>query len=128
MRVYLPATLSSLAELRDRGRFAAADAYLARVGAEDLEEAEYAAFTQAAQASLALLRADPDAPRRRVVVSADLPGEPTSGDLVPLATVAAVHVDTADAEPDVAAAVASGTEVDYELAWYDVSELDQLLV
>lgn len=128
MRVYLPAILSNIAELRDRGRFAATDAYVARVGVEDLEEAEYAAFTRAAQASLALLRADPDAPRRRVVVSADLPGEPAFGEPVPLAAVAAVHVDTAEAEADISAAIATGAEVDHELAWYDVSELDQLLV
>ena len=39
----------------------------------DLEELEYAALTHAARASLWLLLADPDAPRRRVVLAADVP-------------------------------------------------------
>src|SRR3982751_6190367 len=38
----------------------------------DEEELEYVAFTRAAQAALQLLRHDPEAPRRRVVVSADV--------------------------------------------------------
>src|ERR1043166_6103660 len=39
----------------------------------DEEELEYVAFTRAAQGALRLLRHDPKAPRRRVVVSADVP-------------------------------------------------------
>ena len=38
----------------------------------DEEELEYVAFTRAAQDALRLLRHDPAAPRRRVVVSADV--------------------------------------------------------
>src|SRR5690242_16386029 len=41
----------------------------------DEEELEYVAFTRAAQAALQLLRHDPAAPRRRVVVSADVPSD-----------------------------------------------------
>jgi hypothetical protein len=139
VRVYLPTTLPALGELRERGRLPATEAYAvtpdlrAAEGSEDPEELEYAAFTRAAQAALALLRADPAAPRRRVVVSADVSAAgPANGDRVrlaepvELAAVAAVHVDTAGAEPEVAIAVVAGTEVDHELAWYDVSELAQL--
>src|SRR3954451_11229698 len=41
----------------------------------DEEELEYVAFTRAAQGALQLLRHDPAAPRRRVVVSADVPAD-----------------------------------------------------
>jgi hypothetical protein len=121
----------------------------------DEEELEYVAFTRAAQAALRLLRHDPDAPRRRVVVSVDVPaGRLAAMDSelgssavrltgpVPLAAVAAIHVDAAGAEPDVDAAAqvieealagdpdaqftVDGAE-DHELAWYDVTELDELV-
>ncbi|KOX07517.1 hypothetical protein ADK66_19350 [Micromonospora sp. NRRL B-16802] len=121
----------------------------------DEEELEYVAFTRAAQDALQLLRADPAAPRRRVVVSVDLPpsaigrgdGELGSStvalaDVVPVGAVAALHVDGADAVADVAAAAdvvaeaaagdpdaqftVDGAE-DHELEWYDVTELDLLL-
>src|SRR4029453_12947932 len=83
----------------------------------DDEELEYVAFTRAAQGALQLLRRDPDAPRRRVVVSADVPAsavlrdDPELGSsVVRLATpillsaVAAIHLDGAGAADDVAAA------------------------
>jgi hypothetical protein len=121
----------------------------------DEEELEYVAFTRAAQGALYLLRADPAAPRRRVVVSADVPDhtvrvsdfELGSSDVtvqvaIPMADVAAIHVDSADAEPDVARAAGvvaeaavgdtdaqftvDGTE-DHGLEWYDPTELDHLL-
>lgn len=159
MRVYLPATLATVAQLRERGSVPAGEAYAVtpalreRYAYGDQEELEYAAFTQAAQAALALLRDHPAGPHRRVVISADAEADPARpGDRhgagrvrlrgpVPLAAVAAIHVDAAAAEPDVAAAVAAlpaaeagdpdaqfavaGTE-DHELEWYDVSELAQL--
>ncbi|GAA0729620.1 hypothetical protein Drose_32895 [Dactylosporangium roseum] len=160
-RVYLPATLAQLAMLRDSGELPPGEAHavtpaLREWYAEgDEEELEYVAFTRAAQAALRLLRHDPKAPRRRIVVSVDLPASAlrmsslelgssqvdVSGK-VPLRTVAAIHVDGADAEADVAAAAdvveeaeagdpdsqftVDGAE-DHELEWYDPSELDQLL-
>nr|WP_205862894.1 hypothetical protein [Planosporangium thailandense] len=122
----------------------------------DEEELEYVAFTRAAQGALRLLRRDPAAARRRVVVSVDVP---VSGirrpadqelgsslvavpDTVPLSAVAAVHVDGREAEPDVAAAADVVEEAlagdpdaqftvdsaeDHELEWYDPSELGQLV-
>ncbi len=167
IRVYLPATLPLLTRLRERGELGttgpdgaplaghAVTPTLREWYAEgDEEELEYVAFTRAAQAALRLLRHDPGAPRRRVVVSADVPRAGLVGadrELgssvvrltapVRLAAVAAIHVDAAGAEEDVAAAAevvdeaaagdpdaqftVDGVE-DHELAWYDVSELDQL--
>jgi hypothetical protein len=139
--MYLPATLPALAELRERGEltidegYAVTPALRAELGDDDDEELSYAAFRLAAEASVRLLHADPAAPRRRVVISVDVPAEPLPEVAtvrpvgpVPLSAVAAVHVDGAAAEPDVAAAVAAGDpEVDHELEWYDASELAHLL-
>src|SRR5690349_23713180 len=69
----------------------------------DEEELEYAAFTHAAQEALILLQRDAAAPRRRVVISVDLPAgaaPPATQELgdsgvritgeVPLSAVAAI--------------------------------------
>src|SRR3712207_1325438 len=121
----------------------------------DEEELEYVAFTRAAQGALQLLRHDASAPRRRVVVSADVPaGSLTREDTelgsstvrlpqpVRLAELASIHVDGTDAAEAVAAAADVVDEAlagdpdaqftvdsaeDYELEWYAVSELDELL-
>jgi hypothetical protein len=162
VRVYLPATLPALAGLRDKGELPppgeahAVTPDLREWYAEgDEEELEYVAFTRAAQGALRLLRADAGAPRRRVVVSVDLPpsavrpGPRELGsslvvvpDTVAFAVVAAIHVDAEEAESDVAAAAAVVTEAeagdpdaqfavdgaeDHDLLWYDPTELDQLL-
>jgi hypothetical protein len=136
-RVYLPATVPMLARLHGEGTLVAHEAYAVTRHDIDDEALSYAAYWLAADASLRLLRADPAAPRRRVVISADVPAEPVEhGDVgavrpagpVPVAAVAAIHVDGGAAEADVAAALAAGDEsVDHELEWYDVSELAQLL-
>src|SRR5687767_15893972 len=68
-----------LSALRAEGRLAGVEAHavtpaLREWYAEgDQEELEYVAFSRAAQEALRLLHADPGAPRRRVVVSADMP-------------------------------------------------------
>lgn len=161
-RVYVPATLPLLATLRAEGHLGVPVEVSAHAVTPDLrewyaegdeEELEYAAFTRAAQESLALLRLDPEAPPRRVVISADVAGaEPLPRRLgssavrvagsVALAHIAAVHVDGKDAEADVRAAVAVIAEAlggdddaqftvdgveDHDLEWYDVTELDQIL-
>jgi hypothetical protein len=168
IRVYLPATLLGLASLRDRGELAptthggrpveahAVTPALREWYAEgDEEELEYVAFTRAAQAALKLLRHDPEMPRRRVVISVDLPagrlvamdselGSSTVrlAEPVPLGAVVSIHVDAAEAEADVDAAAQVVEEAlagdpdaqftvdsaeDHELAWYAVSELDDLV-
>ncbi|AVT30371.1 hypothetical protein C6361_13690 [Plantactinospora sp. BC1] len=160
VRVYVPATLPILAELRQEGWIMAAQGHavtpeLREWYAEgDEEELEYVAFTRAAQEALRLLKADPQAPRRRVVVAVDLPpgtvtrpdpelGSSTVrlGGRIGIGSVAAIHLDGAEATDDVQAAVevveqalagdpdaqftVDGAE-DHELEWYDPSELDAL--
>src|SRR5437588_6374678 len=93
MRVYLPSTLSGLAEiLRDRKvgpvpltGYAVTPALREWYASADLEELEYAAMSDAAKESLRLLAADPEAPSRRVVVVAEVPDgavEYAAGDLL----------------------------------------------
>ena len=161
VRVYLPATLAQLGPLRAKEAISppteahAVTPDLREWYAEgDEEELEYVAFTRAAQGALRLLRHQPAAARRRVVVSADVPATSVrrrDRDLgsslvevagpVPFAAVAAIHVDSADAEEAVAAAAdvvdeaaagdpdaqftVDGAE-DHELEWYDPSELEQV--
>src|SRR3954463_3139712 len=81
VRVYVPATVPMLAALRSSGQLgegptvahAVTPALREWYAEGDEEELEYVAFTRAAQDALHLLRRDPQAPRRRVVVSADVP-------------------------------------------------------
>ena len=162
-RVYLPATLALMTRLRTDAYVLPDDVNAHAVTPElrewyadgDEEELEYIAFTRAAQESLRLLRHDPQAPRRRAVLAVDLSEDQVQRagqalgssavrvkGTVQLAEVAAVHVDSARAEADIAAAAAAVLEAaagdddaqftvdsaeDHELEWYDVSELDQLL-
>lgn len=166
IRIYVPATLPMLAPLGDRhdlvaptGTTLAAHTVTPSLREwhveGDEEELEYVAFTRAAQTALRLLRLDPEAQPRRVVVSADVPASAVSiavGDLgsslaelvvpLPYGSIAAVHVDGVGAEADVIAAAAVVEEAltgdqdarftvdgaeDHELEWYDSTEIDQLL-
>jgi hypothetical protein len=162
MRVYISATMTQLAVLHQRGELPvsveahAVTPTLREWYAEgDEEELEYVAFTRAAQGALRLLRHDPKASRRRVVVSVDvLAGALGRADqelgssligvmaAIPLNAVAAIHVDGVAAEFDVAAAAdlveeaaagdpdaqftVDGAE-DHELEWYAPTELDRLV-
>jgi hypothetical protein len=167
VRVYLPATTAVLQRLVDDGTLAgphtafavtpALREFFAVSDAEaDTEELEYAALLTSARASLRLLDLDPFAPRRRVVVAADVPDDTvdpmddpnTERGAVRVTTdlriedVASVHVDGADAEDDVRAAVNVVLEADlgsedaqfvvdqaegHELAWYATQEIGSLL-
>lgn len=162
MRVYLPATMSVLRELLDTAvlepaplrAFAVTPALREWYADSDLEGLEYAALAEAARASLRMIDNDPGAPRRRVVVAADAPDQQVAtrpeldraaveiSDPVPLSAVAAVHADTADAEPAVRAAANAVIEADlgsepaqfvvdeaegYELAWYATQEIGALI-
>ena len=167
MRVYLPATTNVLRTLVDEGRltgpltaFAVTpglrEFYALSDAGADEEELEYAALLAAARASLRLVDVDPSAARRRVVLAADVPDSAVSevedpdadrgavritGD-VALAAVASAHVDGAEAEDDVRAAVGVVLEADlgsedaqfvvdqaegHELAWYATQEIGTLL-
>jgi len=119
----------------------------------DEEELEYAALTEAARASLRLLAVElgvgeDTTPARRVVIAADLDDVTLRPDLddgavrlpgtVPFESIAAVHVDTDEAEYAVRQAAGAvdaadmgdldaeflvGEAEDHELAWYDPSEV-----
>jgi hypothetical protein len=122
VRVYIPATLGTLAELLGTTRippgtgFAVTPALREWYAEGDLEELEYAALTEAARASLRLLDADPSVPRRRVVLAVDVADADVAwapdldraavqvGAPIPLKAVASAHVDDPAAEPAVAAA------------------------
>jgi hypothetical protein len=160
MRVYLPFTLPMLVRLLTDGQtgappqraYAVTPALREWYSSGDDEELEYVAMTEAARASLWLLRADQAAPRRRVVLAADVADEQIAhvagfdepGLLeirmpLSLGEVVSGHIDDADAMADVRAAVGaleaadSGDEdarftVDgaegHELLWYATQELN----
>jgi hypothetical protein len=132
MRVYLPATFTTLRDLLDTGAVGepplpgyAVTGDLREWYAEgDLEELEYVAMSLAARASVRLLDADQDAVRRRVVVVAEVPDDVVQlvphvdraavkvASAVPLRDVKAVHVDDVAAIPDVTVAADAVVEAD----------------
>ncbi len=162
VRVYVPATVPMVAALRASAELppttvaahAVTPALREWYAEGDEEELEYVAFSRAAQDALRLLHADSSAPRRRIVVSADVPAQtvaPLDHDLgtsavrlsaaIPLSAIASIHVDAKEAEADVAAAAeavdaaASGdpdaqftvdSAEDHELLWYSPEEIDDV--
>ncbi len=167
MRVYLPATTSVLRTLVDEGSLAGPhtafavtsglrEFYAVSDAEADTEELEYAALLAAARASLRLIDVDPAAARRRVVVAADVPDaavtEIDDPDVdrgavrvtadIGVRHVASAHIDGAEAEEDVRAAVNVVLEADlgseeaqfvvdqaegHELAWYATQEIGPAL-
>ena len=167
MRIYLPATTTVLRNLVDDGvlpgphtAFAVTPQlrqfYEVSDAGADTEELEYAALLAAARASLRLLDIDPMAHRRRVVLAADVPDASVTPVDDPdtdrgavrveadirLQDVASAHIDGADAEEEVRAAVNVVLEADlgsedaqfvvdqaegHELAWYARQEIGTAL-
>ncbi|REF37554.1 DUF6912 family protein [Thermasporomyces composti] len=158
MRVYLGVTMTELAAAVAHGGFgpppltahAVTPALREWLVDGDQEELEYAATEGAAHTSLQKVSADPRAPRRRVVVAADVPDamvRPVAGQTrstvevqtaVRLSDVASVHVDEPAATEAVEAAVAAlarASEDDTvtdelaerELLWYARQEIPDLL-
>jgi hypothetical protein len=161
MRIYVPATWPMLARMVKNERldpiggtaFALTPKLRESYTTGDDEELEYAAMLEAARASLRLLGVEfglgeDDVPARRVVVAADLDDVALRPDLddaavritgpVPVSAIAAVHVDTEEAEYAVRQAAGAvdaadmgdldaefliGEAEDHELAWYDPSEV-----
>jgi hypothetical protein len=164
VRVYLPATTTMLERMLDQGRLEGPITVFTVTPqlrsfyelSEGDEELEYAALIAAARASLRLIDNDPTAARRRVVLAADVPDDSvtpiqddaadagaarTSAD-VAVADVASAHIDVAEAQEDVRAAVAVVLEADlgsedaqfvvdqaegHELAWYATQEIGPVL-
>jgi hypothetical protein len=131
MRVYVPATSTTLAGFADSGAFEPPiTAFAVTPGVrewyrdEDQDELEYAAHGQAVRASLRMVDADPTAVRRRMVLSFDVEDAKVTvrddldrGAVVvdaPLrrGALASVHVDDRDAESTVARAAAVVLEAD----------------
>lgn len=158
MRVYLPSAIPLLARVVARREVGPAplDAFAVTPGLTesyatgDTDELEYAALCLAARWSLRLLDADLSAPRRRVVIAADVAPEAVEvldsssrglvrvSVAVPWKRIAAAHVDDHDAEKVVAAAAAAVTAADlgdedatfvvdeaegYELLWWATQEI-----
>ena len=159
MRVYVPATLPLLRRWLESGQMPPGRGFAVTPGLREWyregeeEEMEYVAQLAAARAALDLLDADPDAPRLRVVVAADVADADIAvdevagrsavavGTAVPVSTWASALVDAEDSESVVSAAVtalgaAAGGDDDalfaldeaasYELGWYAVQELPDL--
>jgi len=162
VRVYVPVTVAMLAQLVSDGElsavggtaFALTPALRESYASGDEDELSYVAMAEAARASLRLLAVELEGPAaadvvvRRAVLSADIDQVRLRPDLddavvrlgraVQLADVASAHVDLADAEVAVLAAIAVvdqadlgdleaefvlGEVADHELAWYGAQEL-----
>lgn len=119
-----------------------------------MEELEYVAMTHAARESLRLLVANPSAPRRRVVLAAEVADQQvlaTAGFAEPalvqitgeirLRDIASGHVDDLGASAEIAAAAAAISAADdgdddarfvvdgaegFDLQWYATQELGDL--
>ena len=170
-RVYVPTTLVGLARAQKLGTLDDPDGAADGAGPElaahavtgavrewyvegNLEELEYSALIDAAEASLRLLADEPLAPRRRVVVAVDVAETlvaPGSGEHrsavrisgpIELSRVVSVHVDEVESQDTIATAVAALTaaadgdddaqfQLDEaeacDLLWYDISEIDDLI-
>ncbi len=162
MRVYVPATLPAVAGLLRAGElhaspvrgYAVTPALREWYSSGDIEELEYVAMMHAARESLRLLAADPEAPRRRVVLAVDVadpsivadsgfdePGLVRINGPVLIRDVASGLVDDDDAAPDLADAIAALPNADagdedaqfvvdgadgHELQWYATQELADL--
>lgn len=165
MRVYLPATFAMLTGLHGTGvmsarsgwGFAATPALLEFYTSGDEDEIGYAAFLDAAEASLRLLAVGDEEsfPYRRVVVSVDVADEvvtlaPENGESVValnpaqirVEDIAAIHIDIEESEEATKAAIAAvdaadlgdedaeltvGDAQDNFMAFYDPTELPFLI-
>lgn len=164
MRVYVPATVRMLRQLVEDSEiqplsgtaFALTPALRESYAIGETDELEDAAMREAARAALRLvgseLAEDEKAEPRRAVISTDVENATLRPDLdhavvrlsgpVPWSLIAAIHVDTAEAEDAVRAAsqvvdaadlgdteaeFTLGDAEDHELAWYAPQEVPFLL-
>jgi hypothetical protein len=147
-RVYVPTTLAGLARAQEHGTLETAVGSDGAAGSVsvaahavtgavrewyvegNLEELEYSALIDAAEASLRLLALEPQIPRRRVVVAVDVPDDLVSpggehrssvriAGPVALSTVVSVHVDEVESQDTIVAAVAALAVLDRAAAGDD---------
>lgn len=111
MRVYVPASLTLLAEYAESGIVPSGERLVA---AEETEESEYDALCDAAEASAVLV----GSAGRRVVIVADVP-DPDAA--FGLDRIQAVHADTEDLD------LTGDPDVLPELAWFATQEIPDLL-
>ncbi len=137
MRLFVPATTSSLRTLHTESALAAPLGYAVTSGLRaayaeaDDDELGFVALTYAARASLDVLLSDPSAAPRRVVIAADLAGTDSSDTTgavrlrgpIGARDVVSIHIDDADAEEPVAAAIQARRSTG---EWPDPAELDDL--
>lgn len=143
MRVYIPVTFVGLRRAAASGALPSSGwhAHLLAGSAladSDAESAEYEALRLAAAESLVALRSEPEAPRRRAVVVANIPEEWTEGEpdgtviltrRIPVERFLAVYADGPDSAGSVVAAL-NGREsaIDTtELLWFARQELPDLV-
>lgn len=109
-RLYVPATVTSLAQWHADGLIPADALAEAFEAPDDTEEGEYAALMSAADAAAAML----SAPGRRVVVVVDSAYAPADW-----TDVVAVHADLADRSSD--------ADPDEDLGWFATQEIPDLV-
>jgi hypothetical protein len=162
LRVYVPSTLPAVAGLLRTGELGASlvrgytvtPALREWYSSGDIEELEYVAMMHAARESLRLLAADPAAPRRRVVLAAEVADDEVAASAgfdepalveitgpVRMRDIVSGHVDDGGAVGEIAAAVAALAAADagdddarfvvdgaegYELQWYATQELSDV--
>jgi len=117
MRLYLPATLETLAELDTDGVIGVGDDVVVAEG--DSEDLEYDALMTAAESAAALAAELEPGERRRVVVVAEGPGGRLPA-RISFTDVVAVHADPDDVPEE-------GAEPDDDLGWYATQEIATLL-
>ncbi|MFN8125795.1 MAG: hypothetical protein U0R64_04720 [Candidatus Nanopelagicales bacterium] len=137
MRVYVPVTFVGLRRASSSGALPSSG-WRAHVLETDDETGEYAALQAAARESLTELRSEPEAPRRRAVVVANVPEEWTEAEpdgtviltrRIPVERFVAVYADPEDSTAAVVAALA-GKESPIEamdLLWFARQELAELV-
>lgn len=141
MRVYIPVTFIGLTRASSSGALPSSGwraVPLTDSGGDQPEVAEYDALRAAAGESLAALRSEPEAPRRRAVVVANVPDEWTESEpdgmvtltrRVPVERFVALYADAVDSSPAVVAAL-NGKESPIEgidLLWFARQELADLV-
>ncbi len=141
MRVYIPVTFVGLRRAADSGNLPSSGWHAHPLLEEpdtDADEAEYQALRAAAGESLDALRSEPEAPRRRAVVVANVPEEWTENEpdgtviltrRVPVERFVAVYADTAAVTADVVAALnGKDSPIDsVDLLWFARQELAALV-